>query len=262
MSEPVQLRDRVQKWLETQGYPLEMRAASIFRAAGFQVVQSDTYVDKESGKSREIDLVCSHDEPGGIASAKIVVECKSGEKPWIVFSSSHVLEGRNRFFVYADLSQGLRSALLKCEYDLVRRKLAWIEKPDRTGYSVVQAFKQNEDEAYGVAQALVKAARAQLLKASREKSPFTVIFPVLVIDAPLFECYLDDRGSIQLTELSEMEFLPKDDSPCVRIVTFPVLPRFSETARAETDSLMELLRPAVAEELDRLANPTRRRFRK
>jgi hypothetical protein len=90
----------------------------------FEVVQSDTYVDKESGKSREIDLVCSHDEPGGIASTRIVVECKSGEKPWIVFSSSHVLEGRNRFFVYADLSHGLRSALLKCEYDLVRKELA------------------------------------------------------------------------------------------------------------------------------------------
>jgi hypothetical protein len=137
-----------------------------------------------------------------------------------------------------------------------------IEKPDRTGYSVVQAFKQNEDEAYGVAQALLKAARAQLLKATREQSPFTAIFPVLVIDTPLFECFLDNSGNIQLTELSEMEFLRKDDGPCVRIVTFPVLPRFSETARAETDSLLELLRPAVAEELDRLANPTRRRFRK
>ena len=248
--------------METQGYPLEMRAASIFRTAGFRVTQSDTYVDQESGKVREVDLVCSHDELGGLASTKIVIECKSGEKPWIVFSSLHVLENRNRFFAYADLSVDLQSTLLKCEYDLVRQKLSWIEKPNRTGYSVVQVFKQNEDEAYGVARALMKAARAQLREAGRATPPLTAIFPVLVIDTALFECYLGDNGTIQLTEVSEAEFLPTGDSPCVRIVTFPALPHFSQAAWTETDSLLELLKPAIAEQLDRLSNPTRRRFRK
>lgn len=261
MCEPNPLSDKVRSWLETQGYPLEMRAASIFRAAGFQVVQSDTYSDQESGKLREIDLVCSRDEQTGLGLAKIVVECKSGEKPWIVFSTSHVLENHNRFFSYADLSQDLRDALLKCGFDLVRRKLSWLEKPDRIGYSVVQAFKQNEDEAYGVAQALLKAARAQLVQAAARSSRFTAVFPVLVIDSPLFKCYLDDEGAIQLTEVSEAEFLPKSDSPCVRIVTFPALQAFSEAAWTETNSLLEVLKPAIADALDRIANPNRRRFR-
>jgi hypothetical protein len=261
MNEPFPLRDKVQTWLESQGYPLEMRAASIFRAAGFQVVQSESYVDQESGKLREVDFVCSHDDEVGFVSTKIVVECKSGDKPWIVFSSPHVLENYNRYFAYAILSSDMKSALLKCEYDLIRRKLSWVEKPRRTGYSVVQAFKQNEDEAYGVSQALVKAARAQLPIAEpavHPKQQFATVFPVLVIDSPLFECYLGDKGSVQLAEVSEAEFFVRGDGPCVRIVTFPALPLFSRAAWTETHSLLELLKPAVAKAIDRLKNPGRR----
>ncbi len=265
MNAPAPLRDKVQNWLETQGYPLEMRAASIFRTAGFQVVQSDTYVDPESGKVREIDLVCSHDDRVGLASTKIVVECKSGDKPWIVFSSPHVLEKFNRYLAYAILSPSVQNALLKCEYDHIRQKRSWVEKPNRTGYAVVQAFKQNEDEAYGILQALIKAARTQLRTQDQtmvEPEPrFDAIFPVLAIDSPLFECYLDRKGDIHLTEVPEAEFFVKGDGPCVRIVTSPSLTRFSRVAWQETDSLLKLLKPAIAKALDRLKNPPRRIFK-
>ena len=36
---------RVKKWLKSQGYPLEMEAAQIFRQAGFRVDQSQFYTD-------------------------------------------------------------------------------------------------------------------------------------------------------------------------------------------------------------------------
>ena len=51
---------KVRNWLETQGYTLEMRAASAFRAIGFDVRQSSHYDDPETGKSREIDVTPQH----------------------------------------------------------------------------------------------------------------------------------------------------------------------------------------------------------
>ena len=87
------MRDRIHSWLKKEGYPLEMRTAAAFRRVGFTVRQSQHYVDSESGKSRENDAVCSIGDDLGIASLQIVVECKTSDKPWVVFSSEYTVQG-------------------------------------------------------------------------------------------------------------------------------------------------------------------------
>ncbi|MES9861888.1 MAG: hypothetical protein ABW160_22215 [Candidatus Thiodiazotropha sp. 4PDIV1] len=91
------LENKVMSWLDEQGYPLEMEAASIAKAHGFDVSQSDYYIDPEGDEPREIDLVVSsHNFTGKYSkSYNLFIECKSCKKskPWVVFSNNNELIG-------------------------------------------------------------------------------------------------------------------------------------------------------------------------
>jgi hypothetical protein len=84
-------REQVLKWLNETGFPLEMTAASAFRQAGFEVQQSATYVDLQSEKGREIDVLASDPDLIGFIDLSVVVECKSSTKPWVVLTSNDAL---------------------------------------------------------------------------------------------------------------------------------------------------------------------------
>ncbi len=83
---------KVQEWLQTQGYPLEMHVASAFKKAGFYDRLSEYYTDFETGQAREVDLVASRisnvDYPF-ITQVVYPIQCKlSSDKPWVVFSTA------------------------------------------------------------------------------------------------------------------------------------------------------------------------------
>src|SRR4029079_5519632 len=159
---PDSLVGRVRPWLDKQGYPLEMRTAAAFRGEGFTVRQSQHYVDPDTHKSREIDVVCFVDDELGIASLRIVVECKSGDKPWVVFSSAHTVAGFNRLFAIGALSEPLRAALV-AQIRVIGQHVTWFEKSGRVGYVMVQAMaERNEDHAFTATMSAVKASLWQL----------------------------------------------------------------------------------------------------
>ena len=68
MSEEEQKTDRknlsaqVRKWVEEQGYSLEMRVAKRFQENGFAVSQFDHFVDQESHSVRPVDVVATLSE--------------------------------------------------------------------------------------------------------------------------------------------------------------------------------------------------------
>jgi hypothetical protein len=79
--------------------------------------------------------------------------------------------------------------------------------------------------------------------------PFLAAFPVIVLDAPLVDCFLDERGEVQLSEIDEHElfFAPRLEGfpgTCIRIVTLRGLPSFCQSARQEIEALLEVLKPA------------------
>jgi len=51
------MKEKILKWLNKQGYPLEMEVASKFLDNDFGVEQSKLYNDPETGTLREIDIV-------------------------------------------------------------------------------------------------------------------------------------------------------------------------------------------------------------
>ena len=54
-----ELITKIESWFLSQGYPLEMDVADQFLNRGYQVNLSSYYLDFESKKSREIDIIAT-----------------------------------------------------------------------------------------------------------------------------------------------------------------------------------------------------------
>lgn len=84
---------RITDWLQSQGYPLEMFVAKAFSGVS-TVIQSDYYVDDETGKLREIDVkaykTIGVEKPGHEHFMQVgcTIECKlATDKPRLLFAS-------------------------------------------------------------------------------------------------------------------------------------------------------------------------------
>jgi len=261
MKQDAPLEQRVRAWLGEQGYPLEMRTAAVLRAEGLTVRQSQYYLDPETQKSREIDALCFVDDDLGVASLRLVVECKSGDKPWIVFSSAHTLADYNRLFPLGVLSESMRGALADDILDLSGR-LSWFKKDGRVGYGVAQAFSNGDDRPFAAAMSAVKASLWQHSEDGGYQPPLLAAFPVVVVDAPVFECYRDDQGSLQLSEVPAIDYffgagIGSFSGTCVRIVSAKALPVYCREAKAELAALLAVLEPAIKQHWDALKTRTR-----
>ncbi|WP_353073840.1 hypothetical protein [Tunturiibacter gelidiferens] len=248
--------DEVKKWLTEQGYPLEMRAAKIFRKAGFEVQQAQLYTDDEAGKRREIDLIAMSPDHVGLTQIAFTIECKSSKKPWILFSSGNNL-GQNVYWTYCLMNQATRSVMASIGWDDLSEsdlapespfeKFRWLRKSVDTAFSIRQAFN-DKDVAYAAVVSSIKAA-SHLLRAERSsKLPnFRFIFPVVVIDSPLLLCKLGEMGDPELTQVSSGEILftnpdRNEDMTCVRITTIDELPNLLNEAKIEIKQIRKEFR--------------------
>jgi hypothetical protein len=230
---------KVQEWLEKQGFSLEMRTASAFRAAGFEVRQSSYYIDSEMGKAREIDVLAIHPDFIGIVNIRFVIECKSSKHPWVLLSSPDTLTGYSRLFAFAAMSQKARGALAEgVLLEKMLTKVPWFRKDGLTGYSLRQAFSDN-DVAYAAAIGVAKACECFVRERQGKYESLNFGFPVIVVDAPLIRCLLSENGEIQLEEIDEGEFLftGHELGACIRVVTASRLTAFAVEARKAADQL-------------------------
>ena len=69
--------------------------------------------------------------------------------------------------------------------------------------------------------------------------------PVIVVDTPLLQCQLSDKGAILLHEIAEGEFLFNGHrlGTCIRVVTANYLGIFAAEAKRVADQLREELKP-------------------
>lgn len=101
------LPTQVKKWVEEQGYSLEMRVAKKFQENGFTVSQFEHFVDQESHSVRPVDVVASlsQDVGGSRVVVKLFVEYKysAKDKPWVIVVTS------DKFDKYAFFSRTLKN---------------------------------------------------------------------------------------------------------------------------------------------------------
>jgi hypothetical protein len=200
------------------------------------VRQSSLYLDPETGKGREIDIIASDPDVNGVASIYLVAECKSSQRPWVLLASEDTLSGYNRLFAFGVTTTEVRSSFAPRITDLLDT-LPWLRKDGRTGYSLRQAFAAESDPAFSAAMSLAKACAYLILQPDREyRVPFVLAFPVIVVDTPLLECWLAPDRQLRLEEVTQGEFLfiarlPQHFGSCIRVVTAPHLEAFAQEAK-------------------------------
>ncbi|WP_041855863.1 hypothetical protein [Candidatus Korobacter versatilis] len=252
--------EKVREWLENQGFPLEMRAAAVFRSEGFDVRQSSHYTDPETGKAREIDVLAIDPDPVGVVGIAFVVECKSTKKPWILLSSEHVLDGYSRSMAFARTSQQGHEALVR-KIDVLVEKVPWLTKSGLLGYALKQALSET-DTAYAASIGLAKATADWVSGRSGRNYVVGFAFPVLVVDSPICVCYLDEHDNLRLEQTRRGEFLfstdpPKNFGTCIRVVHIDELPAFAKEARRVAQTLRSELKDLEDRIMGEISGPKR-----
>lgn len=248
------LPEKIIEWLKTTGFPLEMEAASAFRKAGFDVRQSATFPDPQSDKGREIDVLAEDPDLIGIIEVSFVIECKSSSKPWVVFTSDDALSNYNRLFAFGVTSIAAREVLANRFTDLPLLG-RYIKRPQQGGYGFRQALGKESDPAYTAAIGALKASHGVAQDRSSSSIPrFAFAFPVIVIDSPLFECSRKENGELELTEVSNSEFLfsahiPDHIGCCIKVITKEHLPTFANWAKNLANTIREELKNEEAKAL-------------
>jgi hypothetical protein len=225
--------DQIKKWLSEQGFPLEMRTASEFREAGFEVTLSGLYTDQDTGKPREIDVVALDFDYVGVTRIAFIVECKSSKKPWLLLCDPDVLIGQNRVHSFAAVSKNAASAMVEEKvFEALLDECPWFSEKEPTGYSFRCAFSEKDtgfEATSGVAKATVDFVN------SAKDYQQCVGFPVIVIDSPLVRCMLDKNGEIHCEEVTEGKVffkygLEQPFRTCIRIVSLAHLAKFVDQA--------------------------------
>jgi hypothetical protein len=254
------LEAKITKWLEQQGYPLEMLVAQALQQADFEVIQSDFYRDIETGESREIDVIAyryADYSKGYWVQVSCCVECKlAQDKPWIIFKPKIPIGSGLEFETLAWAAPTINSKLgnellAKILYETAKPEILAMFVVAPIGYGVTQATFQKgkgPDIPYQAVNSVTKAAIAQAINsdAGSDKSrrrTCHVIFPVIVIDGRLFECYLDESGGVVVAEIDSCTLVWRSFKASYResvttIFTKAALPKLVQYLSETTDVLM------------------------
>lgn len=201
--QPSNLETKVQKWLETEGYPLEFATAAVFRRHGF-VVRQGTYVREKGEESvREIDVVAySHRCNEGLQRVYHVVECKwSRDKPWVVFTGNGDMAPSA--CIAQTISSLLGSAMLWIQAGLKDlHEMALFATPSRPGFSGRQAFSKGSDLFYDSMKAVTSLSTSLVNDYDSETrnrgvlpNHAVIAFPTIVVDGELFEASFDSSDN-------------------------------------------------------------------
>jgi hypothetical protein len=235
-------REKVLASLNKSGYPLEMRvAARAARHTSKRIRQSVIYVDGESGKLRETDVVAQWrvtiPSETRTTFINLVIECKSKPRPWVVFQSS-VPD------VHDDPQVNLAwtpQQAYPADNWLADRVEKYTENPSRArtifsttdhglATGIVEVTFEGDDrsseanKAWSAVQAAVSAAlgvqdqtRLGKLKLPN-RSISTLFLPVVVTSGLLFRCWLDEKDQVDAEEIDRASVLARSgpDSASIR----------------------------------------------
>ncbi len=214
------LPSKVSEWLHKTGLPLEVAAASAFKVRNFEVTHSAVYADPQSDKGREIDVVAYLRDGTGLLQFYVVIECKASPNPWVVLVSSS--PSGNTYSSLGLSTQKTRKAL-SAEDLSTRHKLgSALQIIHVNGYGLRQAFCKDNDPAYAACISVMKAAKVQLEESRGKTERYKFVVPIIVVDAPIFECSIADDGKLRLrevdcTSLNFTAYIPDRLSCTVRV---------------------------------------------
>ena len=253
MPESGDLRTQVKSWLEHQGYPLEMEVASVFLNAGFATSQSVFYADPQEGTPREIDVVATQIRAfkQSTLSVTFMVECKrSVDRPWVALSTHALQPDARRTLMWRVASEYGAEFLVRASRRSDVRELALLAGARRPAYGLTEALKERKDSAdasYTAVMSVAKAAHSRAAEMRRllhgDDASSAIVFPVVVVDGPLFEFRLQPSGERELDPVDRATLFwrhPGVGGPLtvIDIVTRSGLSAFVEDASAAVACLL------------------------
>lgn len=240
------LKENLKKWLSEHGFPLEMEAASHFRIAGFDVRQGSVVLDEQEGKSREIDILAEDPDVYGSVEISCVIECKSSKAhPWVVFVADDVLSNYRNINAFCLSSPHAKEAMAKA-FRAGGDMKELLPRGAACGYAFKQALGST-DHAYSASVSVLKAC--SVISSSVRDTPnakhLKFAFPIIVVDAPLFECSRSDSGELVLREVQVSEFLytayvPEFAGCCIKVVKISALASVAEEYKITANILRNL----------------------
>ncbi len=255
------MEDKIREWLESNGYPLEMEVAKSFRnISDFQVIQSHHYVDIETEKIREIDVMAElhanrwDSSIGPLVIFSALVECKSRvNNPWLLFMGSPQTKLYPQSLFYSSelnrltIFDVLQRSGEKFFYDLP------LFRNKEIAYSAVLSFpynrKQKDDgNSFEAIMQATKSALSRSRAFDELYSTDNVVIgnssvPIIVTESPVFECRLDENSELELRKvdrgLCRFAGLGGDLEVCVHVVSKEGLGNFVKDLRESFSLLVE-----------------------
>lgn len=265
----------VEKWLQQQGYPLEMEVSKVFMKSGYGVRQSPYFTDPETETPRELDVLAFKGIRGKInVELQFVIQCKWSSFPFIVFSYPRI----ERIGVVKSFHHGGKIGkeyLQKLERQGVMESLPIYWKKGVYGYQMKQAwisgvtshntsrkFRKNKDASF---EALITISKyiytfTQMTPGSIERKSIQVeegkfdslsiphlLIPLIVVDAPLFECFLDEDNVPKVDEIEHAWigwYYPPIGNIPIQVCRKNFVPEIASRGLATLQKLNELNIPA------------------
>jgi hypothetical protein len=203
------LEEKIEGWLGSQGYALEMRVAKILRHAGFNVQQADYYHDEESSSYREVDVIAKIYENTDNVNYCInfIIECKvSKTYPWVIFKNKLKTDGHHKLMYFPGNELGEEMAALYT-FEKKAMSLPILTKHTSLGYTIVETLRSGEkkDNSYASLMSLSKAldsyAHHPKYTHSAGRKICEIFVPLIVILGDLFEGYLDENNEVALSKV-------------------------------------------------------------
>lgn len=213
------LSRKIKADLEKSGFAAEMEAARIAHSAGWQFFPGQSFIDPDSGKHRDLDLVVRKCKMGGdqyfIFDYSLIVEVKKSTKPWVVMSRPHTGHVGSFPVVSGNLARPWDERM-PLKRDGVADELGWF------GYGVHEAFKDPKQPSRWYEAAITACEAAGHNAASHypedrvphpeadyefkastfdERAELTIYKPVIVLDGTLVRASLDSEGDFDLDEV-------------------------------------------------------------
>ena len=260
------LVQKIRNWLDTQGYPLEMKVARCFQKAGFRVSSSEYYLDPDERKPREIDVIAIMEAiiAGKTFQLAFTVECKSSKgSPWVCFQGDSKQQRDSSIGFIARQSTIQGHDLLtevSCNPDITTNRL--FELPESHAYGVTNALKNKIDLPYQAIVGAQKAARALISHYDRIQThpnpvhTVCIAFPLVVADTPIFSCALGHEGNIEIKEVSSHTILRTGFDTYYSIVEIVAASSLETFIDAKAELMSNFLRrlpgriPCTREQLD------------
>lgn len=253
------LPTQVKKWVEEQGYSLEMRVAKKFQENGFTVSQFEHFVDQESGSVRPVDVVVSlaKDIGNSLVVIKLYIECKYSvkDKPWVIVVTSDKFD-KHSFFsrILKDQHPSSWSNIETLQGRVTAKIIQALDSNSgldlfsikNPGYVIAESLTNQKDHAYEAIIQISKSVEAHDMETEEIYKQTTqtlddaeitdgalnfglfvsIAFPVVLINGQLFESYLGKNNEVEVSEIQNgMVFVPyrrHETNPHSQVILSPV----------------------------------------